>query len=48
MAMLMEQAGGSAESETGRILDISPEQVHQRTSVILGSSAEVAEVTSRL
>ncbi len=48
MAMLMEQAGGSAESEGGRILDIAPDEVHQRTSVILGSSAEVAEVTRRL
>jgi len=47
MAMLMEQAGGAAETEAGRLLDVQPSEVHQRTSVILGSSAEVAEVTRR-
>ena len=43
MAMLVEQAGGVAITEDGhRILDKNPTNLHQRTSVILGSSQEVA------
>lgn len=42
MAMLVEQAGGRATTETGRrILDISPTMLHERTSVVLGSKTEV-------
>jgi len=42
MAMLVEQAGGRAITDTGRrILDIPPTKLHERTSVVLGSSAEV-------
>lgn len=42
MAMLVEQAGGRAITDTGRrILDIPPTQLHERTSVVLGSRAEV-------
>ncbi len=42
MAMLVEQAGGRAVTETGdRILDIAPGDIHERTSVILGSTGEV-------
>jgi fructose-1,6-bisphosphatase I len=49
MAMLIEQAGGKAcaPSLTGqptRILDIQPRDIHQRTSVVLGSSKEVDHV----
>ena len=51
MAMIMEQAGGAAvatspidgEAPT-RILDIQPEGIHQRTSVLLGSPSEVEHV----
>jgi fructose-1,6-bisphosphatase I len=43
MAMLVEQAGGVAITESGtRILDLHPNDLHQRTSVVLGSTKEVA------
>jgi fructose-1,6-bisphosphatase I len=44
MAMLVEQAGGKAYSGTTRTLEIRPEALHQRTSVILGSAGEVDRV----
>lgn len=43
MAMLIENAGGKAWSETQRILDIQPQQLHERVAVILGSANEVDE-----
>lgn len=46
MAMLVEQAGGSATNGTQRILDIQPQQLHQRVAVFIGSRDEVATVTS--
>ncbi|MDF3837882.1 class 1 fructose-bisphosphatase [Cupriavidus basilensis] len=45
MAMLVEQAGGAATNGHERILDIQPEKLHQRVSVILGSKNEVERVT---
>ena len=43
MAMLVEQAGGVAITESGkRILDIHPTDLHERTSVILGSTQEIS------
>ncbi|MDH3977622.1 MAG: class 1 fructose-bisphosphatase [Gammaproteobacteria bacterium] len=49
MAMLIEQAGGKAvANETQRIMEIEPEDIHQRTTVIMGSNAEVGQVTRRL
>jgi fructose-1,6-bisphosphatase I len=41
MAYLMEQAGGAATTGHQRALDIVPEQLHERTPVILGSKNEV-------
>jgi fructose-1,6-bisphosphatase I len=41
MAWLVEQAGGAASNGQQRILDITPTQLHQRVSVILGSRNEV-------
>ena len=41
MALLIENAGGKATSETQRILDIQPQQLHERVAVILGSANEV-------
>ena len=41
MAMLIEQAGGSASSGRGRILEAMPVALHQRIPVILGSKSEV-------
>ena len=48
MAMIIEQAGGLACAGTERILEIEPTALHQRCSVILGSTEEVERVTSRL
>jgi fructose-1,6-bisphosphatase I len=45
MAFIIEQAGGAATDGRQRILDIQPEQLHQRVGVILGSKAEVERVT---
>ena len=35
MSFLIEQAGGASINGTQRILDIQPDQLHQRVSVIL-------------
>ena len=48
MSFLVEQAGGRASTGTGRILEVVPTHVHQRTPVILGSGAEVERVESHL
>jgi fructose-1,6-bisphosphatase I len=45
MGWLVEQAGGAATNGQHRILDIAPDQLHQRVSVILGSKNEVERVT---
>ncbi|WP_042884601.1 class 1 fructose-bisphosphatase [Cupriavidus necator] len=45
MAMLVEQAGGAATNGLQRIMDVVPEKLHQRVSVILGSKNEVERVT---
>jgi fructose-1,6-bisphosphatase I len=41
IAFLAEQAGGAATDGAGRILDIQPDGLHQRTPLIVGSPAEV-------
>jgi fructose-1,6-bisphosphatase I len=50
IAMIMEQAGGAAITGTaaGRILDIQPTSIHQRTSVVVGSRDEVAALERHL
>jgi len=50
IAMIMEQAGGKGLTGTGsgRILDIQPTSVHQRTSVVVGSRDEVDAVARHL
>jgi fructose-1,6-bisphosphatase I len=50
IAMIMEQAGGAAVTGTpaGRILDIQPTSIHQRTSVVVGSLEEVAALERNL
>lgn len=48
MALLAEQAGGAAAWGAGRILELAPQTLHERTPVILGSPAEVERVTSHL
>ena len=46
MSWLVEQAGGAATNGKRRILDIQPDKLHQRVSVMLGSRNEVERVTS--
>ena len=48
MALLVEKAGGAAAAGSGRILELPVEALHQRTSVLLGSAGEMAEVTRRI
>jgi fructose-1,6-bisphosphatase I len=50
IGLIMEQAGGAAMTGTsaGRILDVQPTSIHQRTSVVLGSRAEVDAVLRHL
>ncbi len=44
LAMLVEQAGGSASTGVARILDQIPEDIHQRTPFVFGSNNEVSVV----
>ncbi|CAB9527506.1 Fructose-1,6-bisphosphatase class 1 [Seminavis robusta] len=44
MAFIMEQAGGLATTGTQRVMEITPEVVHQRVPVIMGSKNDVIEV----
>jgi fructose-1,6-bisphosphatase I len=54
MAMIVEQAGGmavapgAARQAPMRILDVNPQSIHQRTSVLLGSPREVEHVLRHL
>ena len=41
LAFIVEHAGGSASDGKGRILEIEPESLHQRTPLFLGSPADV-------
>jgi fructose-1,6-bisphosphatase I len=45
MSWLIEQAGGASTNGRERILDIQPQQLHERVSVILGSKNEVERIT---
>ena len=45
MSWLIEQAGGAATNGKQRILEITPDKLHQRVSVILGSKNEVERIT---
>ncbi|MGH7280311.1 MAG: class 1 fructose-bisphosphatase [Polyangiaceae bacterium] len=42
MAFIFERAGGAASTGTGRVLDVMPRELHQRTPLILGSQEDVA------
>jgi len=44
MSFIVEQAGGMASTGYQRILEISPQQLHQRVPVILGSSNELSRI----
>ncbi|WP_455385766.1 class 1 fructose-bisphosphatase [Acidihalobacter prosperus] len=45
MSMIVEQAGGASTTGRERILDLKPEDIHQRVPVVLGSKNEVERVT---
>jgi fructose-1,6-bisphosphatase I len=42
LAMVVEQAGGSASTGDQRILDVRPESIHQQIPFVIGSAADVA------
>jgi len=42
MAYLIEQAGGAASNGRQRILDLKPEQIHERSPVFIGCKKDVA------
>ncbi|XP_055897540.1 fructose-1,6-bisphosphatase 1-like [Biomphalaria glabrata] len=44
MAYIMEQAGGAATDGHRRILEIVPENIHEKCSVFMGSKEDVADV----
>jgi len=44
MSFIMEQAGGLSTTGTGRVLEIPPEQVHQRVPIVMGSKQDIQEV----
>lgn len=46
LAFIVEQAGGSASDGNQRILDIQPEELHQRTPLIIGSKLDVEEAVA--
>ncbi len=48
LAWIAEQAGGRALGSHGRILDIEPENIHERTSLIVGSKVEVDRLEALL
>jgi fructose-1,6-bisphosphatase I len=41
LAMIAEQAGGAAVNGAHRILDLHAEDIHERTPLVIGSTAEV-------
>jgi fructose-1,6-bisphosphatase I len=43
LAFIVEQAGGKASTGHHRILDISPTELHQRVSLVIGSPEDVEE-----
>ncbi len=46
MSFIIEQAGGAATTGRVRIMEIEPNDLHQRVPVIIGSKNEVDLVTS--
>ena len=48
MAMIVEQAGGKALTGNGRILDVEPTALHQRTPVYIGSPSMVDDAVAFL
>ena len=47
LAFIVEQAGGAASNGTQRVLDVLPDELHQRTPLYIGSKNEV-ELATRI
>ncbi|HJN93178.1 MAG TPA: class 1 fructose-bisphosphatase [Dehalococcoidia bacterium] len=48
LSYVAEQAGGAGSTGTGRIMDVVPEALHQRTPLVIGNAAEVAAVEAAI
>ncbi|MCD7472913.1 hypothetical protein HAX54_014330 [Datura stramonium] len=48
MSYIIEQAGGKATDGSQRILEIMPEQIHQRTPIFIGSPEEIEKLEKYL
>jgi fructose-1,6-bisphosphatase I len=44
MSFIMEQAGGLSTTGTRRVMEITPEVVHQRVPIVMGSKNDIQEV----
>jgi fructose-1,6-bisphosphatase I/sedoheptulose-1,7-bisphosphatase/fructose-1,6-bisphosphatase I len=44
MSMVIEQAGGIGSTGRVRLLDLQPEEIHQRVPVVIGSKNEVERI----
>jgi fructose-1,6-bisphosphatase I len=44
MSMIVEQAGGAGSTGHGRILDVTPSEIHERVPTFLGSVENVFEL----
>jgi fructose-1,6-bisphosphatase I len=44
MSFIIEQAGGVSTTGTQRVMEITPEVLHQRIPIIMGSKNDVEEV----
>ncbi len=44
LAFIAEQTGGKAETGSGRIMEVQPQSLHQRTPLVIGSSENVDHV----
>jgi fructose-1,6-bisphosphatase I len=45
MAFIVEQAGGAATTGRKRVMELQPEELHQRVGLVIGSKKEVERVT---
>jgi fructose-1,6-bisphosphatase I len=48
LAMIVEQAGGAAINGNRRILDLQPNELHERTPLYIGSKSDVETASSML
>jgi len=48
LALLAESAGGAASTGQGRVLDVVPTRLHERTPLLIGSRHEVEEIEALL